>query len=54
MNSPPGAQTNFGTGWSCVTGLTMPAVMVSGNRIVAEALVRRWTTPYGGLIDDPN
>ena len=45
---------DFGTCWSCVTDLTMPAVMVSGNRVVAEAIVRRLQTPLGGLIDDPN
>lgn len=44
----------FGSGWSCVDDLTMPAVMVTGNRIVAEAIARRLTTPRGGLIDDPN
>ena len=51
----PAAQpTNFGTCWSCVTGLTFPARMVSGNRAVAEAIARRLQTPRGGLIDDPN
>lgn len=43
---------NFGLGWSCTTGLTMPSVMVSGFRIVAEAIIRRWLTPRGGLVDD--
>jgi hypothetical protein len=32
----------------------MPAKMASGFRVVAEAIVRRWMTPRGGLIDDPN
>jgi hypothetical protein len=32
----------------------MPAVMVTGFRVVAEAIARRWQTPRGGLIDDPN
>lgn len=32
----------------------MPATMVSGNRAIAEAIVRRLTTPRGRLIDDPN
>ncbi len=27
---------------------------VSGRQALAEALVRRWTTPRGGLIGDPN
>jgi hypothetical protein len=48
------ANVDFGTCWSCVTDLTMPAVMVTGFRVVAEAIARRWQTPRGGLIDDPN
>jgi phage baseplate assembly protein W len=28
--------------------------MASGNLVVAEAILRRWTTPRGALIDDPN
>lgn len=32
----------------------MPAVMASGNQCVAEAVVRRWSTSQGQLIDDPN
>lgn len=46
--------TDFGTAWSCVTDLTMPAVLVSGNQVVAEAIARRWQTPRGGLVDDPS
>jgi phage baseplate assembly protein W len=45
---------DLGTCWSCTTDLTMPSTMASGNRAVAEAIVRRWQTPRGGLIDDPN
>jgi hypothetical protein len=37
-----------------VDDLTMPARTASGFRVVAEAIVRRWQTPRGGLIDDPN
>lgn len=44
----------FGSCWSCVSDLTMPSVMVSGNQAVAEAIARRLQTPRGGLIDDPN
>jgi len=44
----------YGIGWSCTSSLTDPAVMVGGFQIVAEAIVRRWQTPRGGLIDDPN
>ncbi len=53
-NTSSGAQASFGTCWSCVSDVTMPAVMVSGNTCVAEALLRRFTTPRGRLIDDPN
>lgn len=48
------AQNSFGSCWSCVDDLTMPAIMVTGNRVVAEAIARRWSTPRGGLVDDPN
>jgi hypothetical protein len=47
-------QPNFGLGWSCTTELTMPSIMVTGFRIVAEAIIRRWSCPRGGLIEDPN
>ncbi len=45
---------DFGTCWSATPYLTMPAIMVTGNRVVAEAIVRRWSTDRGGLIDDAN
>lgn len=47
-------QPDFGSCWSCVTDLTMPATQATGFRVVAEAIARRWQTPRGGLIDDPN
>ena len=31
----------------------MPAYMASGNQCVAEAILRRWSTDQGRLIDDP-
>lgn len=47
---------NFGTCWSTPLGqdLSMPSVMASGVQVVIEAILRRWSTPAGGLIDDPN
>ena len=45
---------DFGSCWSCVSDLTMPAVMAKGPRCVAEAVVRRWSTTRGRLVDDPN
>ncbi len=47
-------QPDFGLGWSCTTDLTMPSIMVTGFRIVAEAIIRRWLTPRGGLLEDPS
>ncbi len=32
----------------------MPSYMATGNQVVAEAVLRRWTTGRGELIDDPN
>jgi phage baseplate assembly protein W len=54
MSNTGGAQTNFGSTWSCVTDVTMPSVMVSGNTAVAQALIHRWITPAGRLLSDPN
>jgi phage baseplate assembly protein W len=45
---------NFGTCWSCVSDLTSPAVLAAGNQVVAESLLRIWTTSPGDLIDDPD
>lgn len=44
---------DYGTTVSCVTDLAAPARLVSGLRVVGEAVARRLTTPAGGLIDDP-
>jgi hypothetical protein len=32
----------------------MPSIMVTGFRIVAEAIIRRWLCPRGGLLEDPS
>jgi len=45
---------DFGSSWSCVTDLVMPSTMATGFRVVAEAIARRWSTPRGRLIDDPD
>jgi len=47
-------QPDFGSCWSCVTDVVMPSTMATGFRCVAEAVARRWQTPRGGLVDDPN
>jgi hypothetical protein len=47
---------DFGTSWGTPLGqdLSSPSYMASGNLVVFEAVLRRWTTPTGALIDDPN
>jgi hypothetical protein len=47
---------NFGQAWGTPLGqdISMPSYMASGNQAVAEAILRRWTTTQGELIDDPN
>lgn len=54
MTATVSVAQNFGSCWSCISDLTMPSVMASGNQCVAEAIARRLQTPRGGLIDDPN
>ncbi len=48
------ADPNFGTDLSCVGDIAGDSRLVSGFRVVAEAVVRRWTTPRGRLIGYPN
>lgn len=45
---------DFGSCWSCVDDLVMPATIASGNRVVGEAIARRLITRRGGLVSDPN
>jgi hypothetical protein len=47
---------DFGTCWGTPLGqdISTPSYMAKGNQCVAEAILRRWTTPRGALIDDPN
>lgn len=54
MTTP--AVINFGTCWGTPNGqdLSMPSYMATGNQVVAEAVLRRWSTSRGQLIDDPN
>jgi hypothetical protein len=55
MSNTP-AVVNLGTCWGTPDGedLSSPSYMASGNLCVAEAILRRWTTTAGELIDDPN
>ncbi len=45
---------DFGTDLSCLSDLNPRCGVVSGRRLLAEAIVRRITTPRGRLINDPN
>lgn len=54
MSNTANANNNVGSCWSCVDDLTMPAVMVGGNRVVGEAIARRLTTPRGQNVGDPD
>jgi hypothetical protein len=50
------AVVSFGSCWGTPNGqdLSTPSYMASGNQVVAEAILRRWTTSPGQLVDDPN
>jgi hypothetical protein len=47
---------DFGQCWGTPNGqgLSSPSYMAKGFQVVAEAVLRRWSTPRGRLIDDPN
>lgn len=45
---------DFGTELSCVRDIDQNGSVVTGPRVVAEALARRLSTPRGRVIDDPN
>ena len=45
---------DLGTDISCVSDVDPQCTVVSGRRLLAEAVARRWITPRGMLIDDPN
>jgi len=44
----------FGIDLDCAEDLTPDMRLVTGPRLLAQALVRRLNTPRSGLIDDPN
>ena len=46
---------NLGTCWGTPSGqdVSSPSYMASGQQCVAEAVLRRWSTTRGRLIDDP-
>ncbi len=43
---------DFGTDLSCVTDFTDEGRVVSGLTLISEALLRRWSSPRGCLLDD--
>lgn len=45
---------DFGQSFACVTDLRPNFGVVTGRRLLAEAVARRITTPRGQLIDDPD
>lgn len=45
---------DFGTDLSCVDDIASDGRVVSGFRVVAEAIARRWLCPRGRLIGYPN
>lgn len=45
---------SFGSDVSCVTDFAADGRSATGNLVVGEAIARRWSTPRGRLIDDPN
>jgi phage baseplate assembly protein W len=47
---------DFGTCWGTPSGsdLSTPSYMATGWMCVAEAVMRRWGTTQGRLVDDPN
>lgn len=48
--------TDYGACWGTPSGLdlSMPSYIAHGNQAIVEAILRRWTTTRGQLIDDPN
>lgn len=46
--------SNLGSCWSCISDVDMPSTMATGFACLGQAIARRWQTPRGGLIDDPN
>jgi hypothetical protein len=50
----PANSLDFGVDLSCVSDLQPHMGVVSGRRLVAEAIARRLQTPKGALLDDPN
>ncbi len=46
--------TDYGSDLGCVSDVDFSGRIVTGKRLVAEAVARRLMTPHGGLIGDPN
>lgn len=45
---------DYGSDVSCVADIDLSGRVVTGKRLVAEAIARRLMTPRGGLIGDPH
>jgi hypothetical protein len=48
------SSTIDGTDMSLLMDLDPMGTVVTGRLMLAQALIRRWTTPRGRLLDDPN
>lgn len=48
------SSTIDGTDMSLLMDLDPMGTVVTGRLLLAQALIRRWTTPRGRLLDDPN
>jgi len=46
--------SNLGQDLSCIDDLLPSGLVVSGGRLIAEAAIRRLTTPRGALLEDPD
>jgi hypothetical protein len=51
MNS---TTTDYGSDMSLLMDLDPMGTVITGRLLLAQALIRRWTTPRGRLLDDPN
>lgn len=56
VTDAPSGALDFGRDLSCVTDITEDCIEVDGSSalIVAQAVTRRFLTPRGALLDDPN
>lgn len=54
VGTSPQSTVDYGTDFSCTSDLDPGMVLVSGRLCLVQALYRRFITPRGMLIDDPD